>query len=52
MKIVPKNSIHTEQKECVVCQRVFTNRKKFAKRGQWDEVKYCSNACRKNKNKK
>lgn len=33
------------QKVCVVCQRPFTWRKKWAK--DWDQVKYCSDACRK-----
>ena len=32
------------QKTCVVCQRPFTWRKKWEK--VWDEVKYCSDACR------
>ncbi len=31
-------------KICVVCQRPFTWRKKWEK--VWDEVKYCSDACR------
>jgi hypothetical protein len=33
------------QKTCIVCQRPYTWRKKWAK--VWDEVKYCSEACRK-----
>ncbi|MFM6976988.1 MAG: DUF2256 domain-containing protein [Sphingobacteriaceae bacterium] len=32
-------------KLCVVCQRPFTWRKKWAK--NWEGVKYCSDACRK-----
>jgi hypothetical protein len=32
-------------KTCIVCNRPFTWRKKWAK--VWDEVKYCSDACRK-----
>jgi hypothetical protein len=31
-------------KVCVVCQRNFSWRKKWAE--VWSEVKYCSNACR------
>ena len=31
-------------KVCVVCKRPFAWRKKWAK--VWDEVKYCSDACR------
>jgi hypothetical protein len=32
-------------KPCTVCQRPMTWRKAWAK--NWDEVKYCSEACRK-----
>ncbi|MBI2729492.1 MAG: DUF2256 domain-containing protein [Sphingobacteriales bacterium] len=35
------------QKICVVCQRPFTWRKKWEK--VWDEVKYCSDRCQKQK---
>lgn len=35
------------QKTCVVCGRPFAWRKKWAK--VWDEVKYCSIKCRKQK---
>ncbi|WP_207792572.1 DUF2256 domain-containing protein [Sandarakinorhabdus glacialis] len=31
-------------KACVVCGRDFSWRKKWAK--DWDEVRYCSDACR------
>jgi len=34
---------------CEVCKRPFTWRKKWEK--VWDEVKYCSDKCRMNKNK-
>lgn len=37
-------------KICVVCGLPFTWRKKWAK--VWDEVKYCSERCRRSKNKK
>lgn len=36
------------QKVCPVCDRPFTWRRKWAK--NWEEVRYCSNACRKQKN--
>ena len=32
-------------KQCVVCERPMSWRKKWAQ--NWDEVKYCSDACRK-----
>ena len=35
------------KKTCVVCERSFTWRKKWEK--SWDEVKYCSERCRRNK---
>lgn len=35
------------QKICVVCDRPFTWRKKWAK--CWEEVKYCSEKCRRNR---
>lgn len=34
-------------KICIVCNRSFTWRKKWEK--VWDQVKYCSQKCRKNK---
>ncbi len=37
------------EKTCLVCGRPFTWRKKWDK--VWEEVKYCSDACKKNKNK-
>ncbi|MEM8906494.1 MAG: DUF2256 domain-containing protein [Bacteroidota bacterium] len=40
---------HLPQKNCVVCGRPFTWRKKWAK--VWTEVRYCSERCRRNKNK-
>ncbi|MCM8556951.1 DUF2256 domain-containing protein [Sphingomicrobium sediminis] len=36
-------------KDCVVCGRPFTWRKKWAK--VWDDVKYCSERCRGNRGK-
>jgi len=35
-------------KICMVCKRPFTWRKKWER--VWDEVKYCSEGCRSNKN--
>ncbi|MCP9764376.1 DUF2256 domain-containing protein [Lacihabitans soyangensis] len=40
---------HLPSKVCVVCGRPFDWRKKWEK--VWDEVKYCSEKCRKNKPK-
>jgi len=37
-------------KICTVCEKPYNWRKKWAK--VWDEVKYCSERCRRNKNKK
>ncbi len=37
-------------KICTVCQRAFTWRKKWEQ--NWDEVKYCSERCRRRKNVK
>ncbi|NHF61053.1 DUF2256 domain-containing protein [Flavobacteriaceae bacterium TP-CH-4] len=38
---------HLPQKICPVCGRPFAWRKKWAK--EWDQVKYCSEKCRRNK---
>jgi hypothetical protein len=35
-------------KICPVCGRPFSWRKKWAR--HWDEVRYCSDACRRHKN--
>ena len=32
-------------KVCPVCERPFANRKKWASRGVWEQVVYCSDAC-------
>ncbi|MFY8036953.1 MAG: DUF2256 domain-containing protein [Cyclobacteriaceae bacterium] len=40
---------HLPTKTCVVCGRPFTWRKKWEK--VWEEVKYCSDKCRRNKSK-
>ncbi|MGC6442896.1 MAG: DUF2256 domain-containing protein [Rubripirellula sp.] len=39
---------HLPTKTCVRCGRPFTWRKKWAK--DWDQVKYCSNRCRRDGN--
>ena len=43
---MPKGTRKQElpSKPCAVCGRPFTWRKKWAK--VWDEVRYCSDACR------
>lgn len=45
MKGVKKENLPS--KMCITCGRPFTWRKKWEK--VWAEVKYCSDACRKNK---
>jgi len=35
-----------ETKKCLECGLDFSNRKSWRMRGQWSEVKYCSNRCR------
>lgn len=45
MKNVKKE--HLPSKICLVCLKPFSWRKKWAK--NWDDVKYCSDRCRKEK---
>ncbi|NJK34577.1 MAG: DUF2256 domain-containing protein [Oscillatoriales cyanobacterium SM2_2_1] len=40
------NKSSLPNKNCVVCGRPFTWRKKWER--CWDEVKYCSDRCRRN----
>lgn len=40
--------VNLPQKVCVVCQLPFLWRKKWKK--NWNEVKYCSDKCRTDKN--
>jgi len=40
---MPKNA---EVKICITCGRPFENRKKWRQRGQWDQIVYCSERCR------
>lgn len=47
MKHTLKENLPT--KICATCSRPFTWRKKWEK--VWDEVKYCSEKCRRNKPK-
>ncbi|MDB3860500.1 DUF2256 domain-containing protein [Paracoccaceae bacterium] len=42
MKMQKKQNL--SQKLCIVCQRPFSWRKKWEK--VWDEVKYCSQKCK------
>lgn len=39
------NKQYLPEKVCPVCQHTFNWRKKWEK--VWDEVRYCSNACKK-----
>ena len=43
MKMIKKGDLAT--KICIVCERPFTWRKKWEK--VWEEVKYCSDKCKK-----
>ncbi|MEL6623882.1 MAG: DUF2256 domain-containing protein [Bacteroidota bacterium] len=49
---MPKKKKYTKSnlpsKDCIVCGRPFEWRKKWEK--NWDEVKYCSERCRRNRN--
>jgi hypothetical protein len=38
------NKSYLPTKVCIVCNRPFTWRKKWAK--NWEEVKYCSDRCK------
>ncbi|WP_083261368.1 DUF2256 domain-containing protein [Crocinitomix algicola] len=42
------SKINHEIKYCHVCKKPFTWRKKWEK--NWEQVKYCSQRCRQNKN--
>ncbi|NUO00791.1 MAG: DUF2256 domain-containing protein [Saprospiraceae bacterium] len=42
------NKQHLPQKICAACLRPFSWRKKWEK--NWEEVKYCSERCRRHKN--
>jgi len=44
-----KKKTDLPQKNCLQCNRPFTWRKKWEK--IWEEVKYCSDKCRANRNK-
>ncbi len=41
-----------EIKLCKTCQRPFHNRKKWESRGLWENILYCSDACRNKKKTK
>ncbi|MDG2357208.1 MAG: DUF2256 domain-containing protein [Polaribacter sp.] len=38
---------HLPEKDCLVCKKPFAWRKKWEK--NWENVKYCSEKCRRNK---
>ncbi len=40
--------LNLPEKKCITCGRPFTWRKKWEK--VWEEVKYCSEKCRRSKN--
>lgn len=48
-KSLVMNKKDLPSKVCVVCNRPFNWRKKWEK--VWPEVRYCSDRCRRNKNK-
>ena len=37
---------HEETKVCASCGRPFANRRKWRLRGQWEQIIYCSERCR------
>ncbi|MEM6580960.1 MAG: DUF2256 domain-containing protein [Pseudomonadota bacterium] len=39
--------VRKQSKICPVCKLPFYNRKKWASRGQWEQIVYCSDRCRK-----
>ncbi|MEI6169976.1 MAG: DUF2256 domain-containing protein [Candidatus Saccharibacteria bacterium] len=47
-----KEDIKNQTKICTVCKKPFNNRKKWASRGQWEQIKYCSEKCRNTKGPK
>jgi hypothetical protein len=47
MRGVKKSNL--PEKVCMICNRPFSWRKKWEK--VWDKVKYCSDACRSQRNK-
>ncbi|MBM4095944.1 MAG: DUF2256 domain-containing protein [Planctomycetes bacterium] len=44
---MPPRKSDLPSKECAACRRPFTWRKKWKK--VWDQVRYCSDACRRGK---
>ncbi|MFN8291759.1 MAG: DUF2256 domain-containing protein [Chitinophagaceae bacterium] len=45
-----RKKINLPARTCVICNRPFVWRKKWEK--NWEEVKYCSDKCRMNRNTK
>lgn len=50
VKMAKNNKQLLPEKICLTCNRPFSWRKKWEK--NWNEVKYCSDKCRMNKNQK
>jgi len=50
MSLMPHKKPNLPEKTCVVCERPFSWRKKWEK--VWDDVKYCSDTCRRNRDDK
>lgn len=48
MKIKKYTKSNLPEKQCYICNRPFSWRKKWEK--NWDEIKYCSEACKMKKN--
>jgi len=46
---MPHKKPHLPQKQCPICKLNFSWRKKWEK--NWENIIYCSERCRKNKNK-
>ncbi|MFN8253022.1 MAG: DUF2256 domain-containing protein [Ferruginibacter sp.] len=42
-----KKKEHLPQKICIICKKPFAWRKKWTR--VWEEVKYCSERCRRNR---
>ena len=41
-----RSALKKEQKKCLCCGLLFENRKKWRQRGVWEQVRYCSERCR------
>ncbi|MEL7498253.1 MAG: DUF2256 domain-containing protein [Planctomycetota bacterium] len=45
---MPNSKEDLPEKDCIICQRPFRWRKKWAK--VWEQVRYCSERCRRSRN--